>query len=44
MMGSVTSAVREMTTNIMLTRKLRAMAANSAASRKRLVRRNVTTG
>ncbi len=44
MIGIVTSAVREITTNIMLTRKLKAIAANSAASQNRFVRRNVMTG
>ena len=44
MIGIVTSAVRETTTNIMLSRKLNAMTANSAASQILFVRRNVMTG
>ena len=44
MIGMVTSAVREMTTNIMLARKLSATAVSSAASRILFVRKNVMIG
>ena len=44
MIGIVTSAVREMTTNIMLASRLTAIAVNSTAGQILLVRSNVMTG
>ena len=44
MIGIVTSAVRETTSNLMLISKLAAMAANSAASPVLFIRSSVMTG